>query len=445
MVDTYDIKNREHWLTLGADMVFYDVTSPAGYSTNVNGDPLISALRISVGHPSKFAFRKGGKALGETFDANFSTDGTTEIFITPFLDDSIEVLTQVVHEMGHAVLGVKQGHNENYAIYMAKVGLKGTVTKPVITPKLRRALEVIVSKLGPYPHSKLDASKMPATQSTRMLKCICINKTCPHLDLHNGKPYSGRFTWMMVQLPSGTPMCGACKERMAIIKPSGKKQQGGGGGGAGGGGGEQEKPEDELIVIDPDQQQSGGGEGEGDGDEGNESSDSGESSGDGDGADSDGEAGSSAEGEAGEGGSSEDKQEEPLTPDDGSGSDNADEQSGTESTRGDSSVDAGSGEGEGDSTDDGTVGEGEGEEASGGEAEGEDTGEAEGSAIRLRFAVVEAEPEDRKAQGGQNHQDQGGDGSGKLQRGRTNVLKAHPVDMTCKCGTCVAQRKLMGL
>jgi len=238
------IHNREHWLTIGVGLIDERITAPAGYAANVGGGPILGSLRISVGNPSKFAFRRSGRALAETFDAKSSTDGTTEIFISPYLDEAVEVLATVVHELGHAALGAKAGHNEHYVRFMRLVGLIGIPTATLPSTALSTVLRGIADELGPYPHGKLDVTLLPQPQSTRLLKCICINDVCPFQTVY-GKPYNLRITWQVAS--QGTPKCGVCEHRMGVIKPSGQK----GGGGGGGGGTEEPGEEPEVIVIDP--------------------------------------------------------------------------------------------------------------------------------------------------------------------------------------------------
>ncbi len=144
--------------------------APAGYSTTAAGEPLLGALRVNVGHPSKFAFKAAGRAIGETFEASLSTDGYTEIFISPFIDEPADVLGTLIHEMGHATVGVKQGHNEHFVKFMKAVNLIGKPTATRSGRALQAQLKAIATELGPYPRKKLDVTKLPEPQTGRLLK-----------------------------------------------------------------------------------------------------------------------------------------------------------------------------------------------------------------------------------------------------------------------------------
>lgn len=420
MATTRVIHNREHWLTIAADLINERITAPAGLGASSTGDPLIGAIRLSVGPPSLAR----GRGRGKTFEPSMSADGTTEIFISSFLQEPVEVLTNLTHEMVHASVGLKHGHNEIFGAAAAKVGFINDVKVPEASSHLSGELALIAQELGPYPHAKLSEAVPVNVQTTRLLKCICINDSCPFKSVH-GKPYNLRITWSVAS--EGTPKCGVCDHRMGVIKPSGQK---GGGGGGGGAGGEDEEPQEEpeVIVIDPQPPPSGGGGGEGDSGDETDDPDDGESQPDAGGDSSgDGDEGSSAEAES------------------GSASEGEESESG--STTGDTE---GEGQEDGNEAGEGTDGEGDEDGSASGEAEGDGSGEDGGddeSSLSGPDEVVQAQGERHVIQTSANPEpSMGGDAvKGKGKVGRAKVHTQHEVTMDCTCSSCVAQRKLMGL
>src|SRR5688572_3108510 len=75
----------------------------------------IPALRVTCGWPSSRALSKKKRCLGECWAKEASTDKKPQIFISPYLDEAVSdtgVLATLVHEVVHAVVGNKEGHNK---------------------------------------------------------------------------------------------------------------------------------------------------------------------------------------------------------------------------------------------------------------------------------------------------------------------------------------------
>src|SRR5271156_3243260 len=65
------------------------------------------AIRVSCGFPG------GGSArtrIGECWSSTASKDGQVEMFISPVLDNAVDVLAVLVHEAIHAAVGTQCGH-----------------------------------------------------------------------------------------------------------------------------------------------------------------------------------------------------------------------------------------------------------------------------------------------------------------------------------------------
>lgn len=174
-------------------------------------------MRISVGFPKGKA--RAGEKLGQCWSDVASGDGTVEVFVSPVLEDEMDVLGVLVHELLHACLGTEAGHGPAFKKAALAIGLEGKMTATTVGPVLRVALHPIIeNRLPPYPHATLNSEnaskKDPETQSTRMIKVTCPSKGC--LD-EKGKPYLVRMSRKWIE-SKGTPGC-PCGETMVAELP----------------------------------------------------------------------------------------------------------------------------------------------------------------------------------------------------------------------------------
>jgi hypothetical protein len=153
---------REQWLNNA-------VTSVRGIF-HANGFPIPDHIRVSCGFPSKRA-RSLYRNVGEHFSPDASEDATHQIFISPVLDDSVEVLGVLVHELTHAVTG--SSHGTEFKHCARKVWLEGSLTQTKVGAQFRSNFAPILESLGIYPHAKLNVASSYKVQSTRMLKAVC--------------------------------------------------------------------------------------------------------------------------------------------------------------------------------------------------------------------------------------------------------------------------------
>jgi len=155
---------REQWLNNA-------VTSVRGIF-HANGYPIPDHVRVSCGFPSKRA-RSMYRNVGEHFSPDASEDATHQIFISPVLDDSVEVLGVLMHELSHAVTGSAHGYEFKQCV--RKVWLEGNPTQTKVGAEFRSNFAPILESLGIYPHAKLNVASSSKPQGTRMLKAVCNN------------------------------------------------------------------------------------------------------------------------------------------------------------------------------------------------------------------------------------------------------------------------------
>src|SRR5690606_21063153 len=102
-----------------------------------------------------------------------SEDGVPHIFISPLLDDPLDVLSTLLHEVIHAMTP-GEGHKGGFVEIAKKVGFTSPWTSTPMGDDLHPRLDKIASRLGDYPHSKLNPAESPVKkQTTRMLKVEC--------------------------------------------------------------------------------------------------------------------------------------------------------------------------------------------------------------------------------------------------------------------------------
>jgi hypothetical protein len=138
---------------------------------------LPKVVRVSVGFPSSGALSERNRTIGQCWPATASKDGSTHVFVSPVIGDALRVSDVLLHELCHAVAGHAGqdcGHKGAFKRIATEMGLTGKMTATEPTPELLKRLNVVVRKLGKYPHAMLDPKKSPVKkQSTRLLKAMC--------------------------------------------------------------------------------------------------------------------------------------------------------------------------------------------------------------------------------------------------------------------------------
>lgn len=141
---------REGWLV--AAMAALDKKYFAGH-----GYTLPEKRSCSCGFP------KGarGKAIGQCWGAETSTDGTINMFVCPTQDEPIRVLDILLHELIHAQVGIPAGHKKPFKQLAKEFGLAGKATATFAEEgsDLWRELSHISEQLGPYPHKAMQPGK----------------------------------------------------------------------------------------------------------------------------------------------------------------------------------------------------------------------------------------------------------------------------------------------
>jgi hypothetical protein len=192
---------REEWLNEAVKLMKFLIETGSKYE-------IPGKLRVTCGWPLSGGMANKNRRLGECWSEDASKDGTHEIFVSPYLDDPARVCDVLVHEVGHAVVGVKAKHGAKFKAFMRHVGLEGKATSTVAGERLQADIRCWLEKLGEYPHASLEkmASDTPKKQSTRMIKCECeqcgyVARTTRKWIDDVGPPHCPKHGAMFAKLP----------------------------------------------------------------------------------------------------------------------------------------------------------------------------------------------------------------------------------------------------
>jgi hypothetical protein len=152
---------REQWLNEALDKGLRDRFKDAGH-------PLPEKIRVSVGWPGGRGPKRS--VIGQCWPASTVEDGVVALFVSPVLDDPVEVLTTLTHEAVHSI-GM-EGHRKEFGEVAAAVGLTRPWRSTPATDELKDYLRTLAEQLGPYDHGKIKTSAI-IRQTTRLLKVTC--------------------------------------------------------------------------------------------------------------------------------------------------------------------------------------------------------------------------------------------------------------------------------
>ena len=196
---------REEWLEKAIDLLRPDFV-------RINYPLPAVTIRVSCGFPSKGALAKKKMRVGECWGVECSDDKSFQVFISPVLKESVEVLGTLVHELVHTAAGIECKHRNPFTTIAKAIGLEGKMTATTVGDALKVRLQELIDQLDEYPHARLVASNKPKTQTTRMLKVVCTKCECVI-----------RMTQKWLD-EAGVPTCGCGSE---MVADGGEPEEGG--------------------------------------------------------------------------------------------------------------------------------------------------------------------------------------------------------------------------
>lgn len=194
-------QTREQWLNHALELCREHIQAKASQTVP-------ASTRVSCGFPGGGSARK---RIGECWPDSASADASTEIFISPTLDDTATVLSTLLHEAIHAAVGCAVGHKGPFKRAAIACGLIGKMTATEAGPELLTIFDQWSITLGAYPHARLSMSERKK-QTTRLVKCTC--PSCGYVVRTTAK-------WIM---QSGAPLCPTCEAEEASDRADGRIQ-----------------------------------------------------------------------------------------------------------------------------------------------------------------------------------------------------------------------------
>ena len=180
---------RELWLQNAVDLVS-PIFKNKGYT--------IPKVQVSCGFPST---GNKSKHVGQCWGKSSTNDGTNQLFISPVLDEPVQVLDTLVHDLVHAIDDCMHHHGPEFKKIATDVGLQGLMREASAGPWLLEQLTAISRQLGKYPHSKINLahSSSKKTGPRPRAKCKkCGYEVTPLKKwLHMGPPLCPKHTTEM--------------------------------------------------------------------------------------------------------------------------------------------------------------------------------------------------------------------------------------------------------
>jgi hypothetical protein len=159
------VQYREAWLHAAASFLLDYMVE--------HGLPPV-AVRVSCGWPVRGGVSRRRTVIGQCFAPSVCKDGKPQIFISPRLSESIEVLGTLLHELVHASIGCQFGHRKEFSQAARQVGLAGPPTATTVDETLRLLLVSYVERFGPYPHAAiLLRAREKVGSRLRLYQCVC--------------------------------------------------------------------------------------------------------------------------------------------------------------------------------------------------------------------------------------------------------------------------------
>ena len=161
------IMNREQWLEQAAA---YLIDHFAHACVAMPG------VKVSCSWPGGGSARK---RIGECWPRKASRGFVNEICISPTIEDGGKALSVLSHELAHAADDCVNGHKAAFIKITRRMGLVGKPTSAGMTPEAQAShLAILTAMHGAYPHRAIDLSAGKTKQTTRMIKCTCLNAHC---------------------------------------------------------------------------------------------------------------------------------------------------------------------------------------------------------------------------------------------------------------------------
>lgn len=154
--------NREEWLNEAVKALAPTFKQRTGLG--------LPDVHVSVGFPSRGGTSTKKRVIGQCWPTQ---EHGAQIFISPMLEDSFDVLATLVHELVHA-LHPDSGHRGDFVTTSKSMGLVKPWTATSAGEDLEPVLTRLIEDLGEFPHRKIEpGTPKLKPQTTRQRKTEC--------------------------------------------------------------------------------------------------------------------------------------------------------------------------------------------------------------------------------------------------------------------------------
>jgi hypothetical protein len=151
-------QDREAWLRRAADQFRTMIEQVSGIQ--------VPDFRVAMGYGAH-RFERYVPAI--TYPRTDDEKGLNQVYISPKLSDTMDVLLALLHSMIHVALESKgaegwEGHGSAFAEHSMRLGFDGDA-KAIPSPGLAAEMITIAAALGEFPHGALKAARTPVEKS----------------------------------------------------------------------------------------------------------------------------------------------------------------------------------------------------------------------------------------------------------------------------------------
>ena len=127
-------------------------------------------VKVSCGFPST---GNKSKHIGQCWGRSSTTEGVNQLFISPVLDEPVQVLDTLVHELVHAIDDCVHHHGPEFKKIATDVGLQGNMREATAGAWLKEQLTTIAKQLGKYPHTKINLAHSASAKTGPRPRAKC--------------------------------------------------------------------------------------------------------------------------------------------------------------------------------------------------------------------------------------------------------------------------------
>ena len=157
-------KTREEWLNVASILLLDELGGVCSIRADLD-------VKISVGFAPNT--KTNSRVRGVCFSRAASESRLNEIYISPVINDTLDVLAVLLHELIHAIDDCVSGHQGEFSKRSRAMGFLPPLTSSRPNAQLLEKLQAVKTAIGDFPHAKIAMHGFK--QESRSLKCVCAD------------------------------------------------------------------------------------------------------------------------------------------------------------------------------------------------------------------------------------------------------------------------------